>query len=50
MMGFKAVWSAARLITGIELMHMIKKGQLRCPGPTNLVMSATNHFYGLAAC
>jgi putative transposase len=32
MMGFKTFGSACRLIAGIETMHMIKKGHLRCPG------------------
>jgi transposase-like protein len=32
MLGFKSFWSAKRLIAGIETMHMIKKGQLHCPG------------------
>jgi putative transposase len=31
MMGFKSFWSARVIITGVETMHMIKKGQLRCP-------------------
>jgi len=46
MMGFKSFWSAARLIAGIELMHMIKKGQLRCS--TDLVVSNADRFYRLA--
>jgi putative transposase len=46
MMGFKSFWSAARLIAGIELMHMIKKGQLRCS--TGLVVSDADRFYCLA--
>ena len=28
MFGFKSFWSAAVTLTGIELMHMIRKGQL----------------------
>lgn len=32
MLGFKSFRCAARLIAGIETMHMVKKGQLRCPG------------------
>jgi putative transposase len=32
MLGFKAIWSAAITIVGIEIMHMIRKGQLRSPG------------------
>ena len=46
MMGFKSFWSAQKLISGIETMHMVKKGQLRCPDgrPT----SAADQFYSLA--
>jgi hypothetical protein len=32
MLGFKAFWSAAITIAGIEIMHMIRKGQLRSTG------------------
>jgi len=32
MLGFKCFHCAVRLIAGIETMHMIKKGQMRCPG------------------
>jgi len=46
MMGFKSFWSAARLIAGIELMHMIKKGQLSCS--RGLVVSDADRFYSLA--
>jgi putative transposase len=46
MMGFKAFWSAQKLTSGIETMHMIKKGQLHCPG--GQAMSAANQFYKLA--
>ena len=46
MMGFKCFWSAARIIAGIETMHMVKKGQLRCPG--GLAFSAADYFYSLA--
>ena len=28
MLGFKSFWSAAITLTGIEIMHMIRKGQL----------------------
>lgn len=31
MLGFKDFWSAAKVMSGIETMHMIKKGQLACP-------------------
>ena len=47
MLGFKSFWSARIIISGIETMHMIKKGQMNCPdGQT---MSAANQFYSLAA-
>ena len=46
MLGFKAFRSAARIISGIETMHMIKKGQLRCPDGQRL--SAAEQFYSLA--
>jgi hypothetical protein len=32
MMGFKSFESAVKIIAGIETMHMVKKGQLGCPG------------------
>ncbi len=47
MLGFKSFWSARILNGGIETMHMIKKGQLHCPG--GQAMSAANQFYSLAA-
>ena len=47
MMGFKSFWSAKIIIAGIETMHMIKKGQLHCPG--GQPVSAANQFYRLAA-
>jgi putative transposase len=46
MMGFKSFWSAQKLISGIETMHMVKKGQLHCPG--GKAMSAADQFYSLA--
>lgn len=46
MMGFKSFGSAAKLIAGIETMHMVKKGQLCCPG--GLAFSAADYFYSLA--
>lgn len=39
MLGFKSFRSAARIIAGIETMHMVKKGQLGCPG--GLALAAT---------
>ena len=32
MLGFKSFWSAAITLAGIELMHMIRKGQLKRGG------------------
>lgn len=46
MMGFKAFWSAARIVAGIETMHMVKKEQLRCPG--GLAFSPADNFDSLA--
>jgi len=46
MMGFKSFWSAARLIAGIETMHMIRKGQLRCS--KGLTFTPADMFYSLA--
>ena len=46
MLGFKSLWSAQKLIAGIETMHMIKKGQLHCPD--RQAMSAAEQFYSLA--
>ena len=46
MLGFKSFWSAQKLIAGIETMHLIKKGQLRCP--EEQALSAAAQFYGLA--
>jgi putative transposase len=46
MMGFKSLWSAQKLIAGIGTMHMMKKGQLRCPA--GQPMSAADQFYSLA--
>ena len=37
MLGFKSFWSAQKLISGIETMHMIKKGQMDCPDGSGLV-------------
>ena len=46
MMGFKSFRSAVKIISGIETMHMCKKGQLGCPG--GLAFSAADFFYSLA--
>src|SRR5471030_2563706 len=46
MLGFKDFHAAAKIIAGIETMHMIRKGQLA--GPEGQVMSAAELFYSLA--
>lgn len=46
MLGFKSFRAAAKVLAGIELMHMIRKGQMAlksCEG-----MSYANQFYALA--
>jgi putative transposase len=45
MLGVKAFWSAAITIAGIEIMHMIRKGQLRSTGK----LRPAQQFYSLAA-
>jgi transposase-like protein len=45
MMGFKSFWSAAVTLAGIELLHMIRKGQLTAAGRLRPV----NQFYSLAS-
>jgi transposase-like protein len=46
MMGFKSFRCARRILAGIEIMHMIKKGQMiRLEGHT---ASAAQQFYSLA--
>ena len=47
MLGFKGFHSARTTLRGIELMHMIKKGQMIMAVGTNL--SAAGQFYSLAA-
>lgn len=47
MLGFKSFRSAARIIAGVETMHMIKKGQHHCPG--GRASSAAQQFCSLAA-
>ena len=46
MLGFKDFRCASILIAGIEIMHMIKKGQLDCP--EGHASSAADQFYSLA--
>jgi putative transposase len=45
MMGFKSFWSAPVTLAGIELMHMIRKGQLKVAG----CLCPTQQFYPLAS-
>lgn len=44
-LGFKTFRSAAKIITGIETMHAIKKGQLACH--RGLVVSAADRFHSM---
>ena len=44
MLGFKSFWSAAVTLAGIELMHMIRKGQLMLTGG----LCPAQQFYSLA--
>ena len=44
MLGFKSFWSAAITVAGIELMHMIRKGQLKGSGKSR----PAHPFYSLA--
>ena len=46
MLGFKAFRSAQATLSGIETMHMIKKGQLRPEFAKNL--TDAEQFYALA--
>ncbi len=46
MLGFKDFHCAAKIIAGIEVIHMIRKGQRA--GPEGQVMSAAELFYNLA--
>ena len=46
MLGFKDFGCARKLIAGVEIMHMIKKGQLS--GPECQASSAADQFYSLA--
>jgi transposase-like protein len=47
MLGFKSFRSARTTLQGIELMHMIKKGQM--VSGDSQVLSAAEQFYSLAA-
>ena len=44
MLGFKSFWSAAVTLAGIELMHMIRKGQMLLMGE----LRPARQFYSLA--
>ena len=46
MLGFKSFRSARNVLTGIELMHMIRKGQMMMGGSDE--MSFAEQFYALA--
>jgi len=46
MLGFKSFCAAVNVLAGIELMHMIRKGQFAIDGATT--MSAADQFYALA--
>ena len=46
MLGFKSFQSAKNVLAGIELMHMIRKGQLMMEDADGL--SFANQFYALA--
>jgi putative transposase len=45
MLGFKDFHCARVILSGVELMHMIKKGQMKCRGETPL--SPAQQFYSL---
>jgi putative transposase len=45
MLGFKSFWSATVTLAGIELMHLIRKGQMRCATK----LAPAQQFYSLAA-
>jgi putative transposase len=47
MLGFKDFNCARVILSDIELMHMIKKGQVKCSGRTSL--SAAQQFYSLVS-
>ena len=47
MLGFKSFWTACCTIAGIEVMHAIRKGQVRTP--ENASQTPAEQFYALAA-
>lgn len=48
MLGFKSFWAARVVLAGIELVHMLRKGQL-ASGPRQPAPTAAEAFYRLAA-
>jgi transposase-like protein len=46
MLGFKSFPAAAKVLAGMELMHMIRKGQMAMPGCEG--MSFADQFYAVA--
>jgi len=46
MLGFKSLASAAAILTGIELIHMIRKGQMLVPDTQN---PSLGHQFNLLA-
>ena len=47
MLGFKSFWAAQSTLAGIEVMHMIRKGQLQSEGEEE--RTPADQFYALAA-
>jgi putative transposase len=47
MLGFKSFWAARCTLAGIEVMHAIRKGQLRTTGAVS--QTPAEQFYALAA-
>jgi putative transposase len=47
MLGFKSFWAARRTLAGIEVMHMLRKGQITSAG--GQVQTPAEQFYALAA-
>uniref|UniRef100_UPI0035E461EE DDE-type integrase/transposase/recombinase n=1 Tax=Paenibacillus alginolyticus TaxID=59839 RepID=UPI0035E461EE len=50
MLGFKSFKTAEKTIAGIEVMHMIRKGQVECNHSSALsVVELINKLFGLTA-
>ena len=47
MLGFKSLWAARCTIAGVEVMHAIRKGQLKTTGTVS--STPAEQFYALAA-